>query len=241
MNPEIRVFPDAASLFLAATRAMREWISEAAHLRGICRMALAGGSTPQELYRLLAGEEGTSIPWHSLEVFWGDERWVPQDHPDSNAGMAWETLFLKAPAASARLHPIMMETSPETAAAAYESELRHVFGLDRREPPEFDLILLGMGADGHTASLFPKHPALKETQRLAVAVESPAHPLPRITLTLPVLNHAALVCFLVSGTAKAQALQRALKAEPDPACPASLVRPSNGRLLWMVDQAANSD
>lgn len=182
-------------------------------------VALAGGRTPLALYERLAA---LPYDWASLEVFFGDERCVPPDHPDSNFRMASETLLSRVPA---RVHRMRGETCD---AAGYEEELRAVFG---QGPPTFDLVFLGMGADGHTASLFPGHPALEETGRLVVKVERPDNP--RLTLTLPVLSSSALAVFLVSGEDKRGALRRLLDGEDLPAA-----RVAARRVVIIADAAA---
>ena len=182
-------------------------------------VALAGGSTPRRLYERLAT---CRFPWPETEVFFGDERCVPPDHPDSNYRMASEALLSNVPA---NVHRMPGETCD---AEAYEEELRQVFGAG---PPEFDLVLLGLGEDGHTASLFPGDPALEEKQRWVVRVERPDHS--RLTLTPPVLSAAHVALFLVSGAAKREALQR-LRAGGD--IPAALVQAK--RVVILADEAA---
>jgi 6-phosphogluconolactonase len=206
--------------------------TEAVVARGRFVVALAGGSTPKATYALLAGEDlAARVEWSLVHVFWGDERCVPPDHPDSNYRLAREALLDKVLVPARNVHRIQGELPPEQAAAAYAVELDAVLGASGR----FDLILLGMGRDGHTASLFPGSAALTEHQRLVVAVYvEPLHSW-RVTLTLPVINAAREVVFLVSGAAKASALERVRAGEP---VPAGLVRPAPGRLTWLVDQDA---
>jgi 6-phosphogluconolactonase len=207
-------------------------------------VALAGGSTPRDLYALLARRGALvppgPLPWPLVQVFWGDERHVPPDHPDSNYRGAHEALLAHVPVPPGNVHRVHGElASAESAAEAYEQELRFAFGLEPGELPRFDLVLLGLGADGHVASLFPGSPALGERRRLAVAPFVPALGAHRITLTLPVFNRAATVLFLVAGAEKAEAVRRALAPEGEvEETPARGVRPESGGVLWLVDAAA---
>ena len=223
----------AANRFVeAATRALADV--------GAFRVALSGGTTPQSLYARLAAEPFRSrVDWERVQVFWGDERCVPPDHADSNYRLAQELLLSRVPVRPDNVFRMRGEaTDPDLAAAEYAGELQTAFGLKRGERPRFDLILLGMGSDGHTASLFPHSPALREVTRLAVAVYVEAVKSYRITLTLPVLNNAASVLFVVSGGDKAERLRAVLGGKPSHAAPASMVRPEHGTLHWIVDRAA---
>jgi len=199
-------------------------------------VALSGGVTPKGLYTRLASEPyRSSIPWNKLWIFWGDERCVPKDHPDSNYRMTEEALLRYVPVASDHVFRMHGEDPPPQAAREYEKILRRVFGVD--EPwPAFDLILLGLGPNGHTASLFPGTPALADGERWVVGNVVRAQQTVRITLTLPVLNHARQAWFLVTGAKKVEIFAKA-QASPDPECPASLVKPDSGELRWYVDQA----
>jgi 6-phosphogluconolactonase len=231
---EFSVYPEAASLARAAAERFVSLAREAIQARGRFIVALSGGSTPRPLYALLATKGfAARIDWPRVEVFWGDERAVPPDHPASNYRMACEALLDQVPLLSANVHRIRGELPPHQAAAAYQMELEAVLGNDGR----FDLILLGLGADGHTASLFPGTPALEERDRPVVAVYVEQLQAWRITLTLPVINAARQVLFLVSGAEKAAALARVRAGEP---LPAALVQPSRGRLAWLVDFEASS-
>ncbi len=205
-------------------------------------IALSGGSTPRGLHELLAGDPAIRdrLPWRHLHFFWGDERHVPPDNPESNYRMAYESLFTLAPVPKENIHRVPAE-EPDVALAAekYERELRTFFGLGIGQLPRFDCILLGMGSDGHTASLFPHTEALHESNRLVVANWVDKFKADRITLTVPVLNHADLVVFLVSGHEKAEALKEVLQGDRQPhRFPAQLIRPDPGNLLWIVDRAA---
>ncbi|MFQ5664404.1 MAG: 6-phosphogluconolactonase [Terriglobia bacterium] len=220
---------EAARRVVAAVEAQRPW--------PFC-VALAGGSTPRQLYELLAsGEWRHRIPWDQLHFFWGDERLVPHDHRQSNYRMVREALLKHVPVPQQNIHPVPTQASLEATARAYEQELRAHFG-HRWGVPGFDLILLGLGADGHTASLFPGAPALEDKQHLVVAHRPAGYELARVTLTLPVLNHARRVFFLVSGASKALALRDAFEGTGQR--PAQRVAPKKGELVWLVDSAAAS-
>jgi 6-phosphogluconolactonase len=195
-------------------------------------VALSGGSTPRTTYALLASDEfAARVDWPRVRVFWGDERCVPPDHPDSNYRMAREALLDKVPIPTENVHRMRGELPPDQAATAYQAELEAVLGASGR----FDLILLGMGADGHTASLFPGTAALEERERTVVAVYVKRLRAWRVTLTLPVINAGRHVLFLVSGTAKAPTLARIRAGE---LLSAGLVQPDQGQLTWLVDMAA---
>ena len=206
--------------------------------RGRFAVALAGGSTPKATYEILARDYAHQLDWSGVHVFFGDERTVPPEHEDSNYRMAYEALLSHVPVGS--IHRMRGELSPGEAAAAYEEELREFFEASD-EPPSFDLILLGIGEDGHTASLFPNTPALDVADRWVV--ENPVEKLDtiRLTLTVPVLNASRAVNFLVAGEGKAEALKEILEGDADPhEYPAKLVRPAGGELTWMMDRAAAS-
>jgi 6-phosphogluconolactonase len=230
---QLRLAADPAALARLAARGVARPAGDAVRVRGRFLWSLAGGATPRAAYALLA-EPGAAVAWDRVEVFFGDERCVPPDHPDSNYRMAAEALLSRVPLAAGKVHRIRGEDDPAEAAAAYEAELR---ALARGEVPRLDLVLLGMGPDGHVASLFPGSQALGERRRLAVAVERPAGR--GVTLTLPVLNAARAVAFLVAGVEKAERIREILTGEADPLVPARLVRPT-GDLLWLLDEAAAS-
>jgi len=205
-------------------------------------LALSGGSTPRMLHRRLSRQPSAmgSPGWNNLHFFWGDERHVPPDHPQSNYRMACETLFASGLVPAQNIHRVPAE-EPDAAMAAekYERELKSFFKLESGQLPRLDCVLLGMGADGHTASLFPNTQALKENERLVVAnwVEKFQHH--RITMTVPVLNQAAQIIFLVSGQEKAEVLREILEGDYRPdLLPAQRIRPDHGSLLWLVDEAA---
>jgi len=202
-------------------------------------MALAGGSTPLRLYSLLARLD---LPWRSVHLFWGDERMVPFENPSSNFGAARRAMLSSIDIPKGNVHPVPVDASPAEAAGLYESDLRDFFGVGKSSGgATFDLVILGMGEDGHTASLFPGSDALEERERWAVAVEAPegAGPARRVTLTLPILNSAESALFLVSGREKADALHDVLQMGRHAASqyPAAMIRPE-GTLLWFADSAA---
>jgi 6-phosphogluconolactonase len=229
-------------------RAMAEQILEvaqaAAATRGVARIAVSGGSTPKRTFELLASEEQFSLfPWDKVDLFWVDERCVPPDHADSNYRMTREALLEKVALPSDRVFRIEGELEPEQAAARYESAIRNRFRLEGAELPTFDLIALGMGTDGHTASLFPHTEALHELGRIAVANHVPQQKESwRVTLTSPVINQGRKVIFLIGGSDKAHVLSEVLSAKYDPETwPSQLVRPRGGQLLLLLDRNAAAE
>ena len=235
----VEVYPDRESLSEAAAALFARLARDAAEARGRFAVALSGGSTPRPVYERLAREPcRDGIDWNRVHVFWGDERCVGVEDPRSNAGMALAALLSAAPIPPAQIHAVRCAESPEIAALAYEKELKSFFG---RGPPRFDLVLLGLGEDGHTASLFPGSPALAEPVRWVAAVRRSGENLDRVTLTPPAINGAAEVVFLVSGRSKAAILKEVLEGAGDPErFPAQRIRPSNGTLRWLVDEDAAS-
>ena len=230
----VRVYENPEELAGAAAREFAAKAGEAIEDRGRFAVVLAGGSTPKTMYGILARDYADLIDWSSVHVFFGDERTVPPDHEDSNYRMAREALLGYVRVGS--VHRIRCELQPDEAASAYEEELREFFG--EEEIPRFDLILLGIGSDGHTASLFPETPALEVTDRWVVANPVPKLDTTRITLTVPVINAARSVVFLVAGEDKAEALKEILEGDADPRkYPARLVQPPGGP-DWMLDRAA---
>jgi 6-phosphogluconolactonase len=239
VTPEIAVRADQSLLAGAAAQAIVEAAREAVAVRGRFMVALAGGRTPRDTYRRLAeSPHRDSMPWSQTFVFFGDERGIPADHPESNYRMAREALLDRVPLPPAQVFPIRGDADDSDAAAAtYGRTLAEAFGTRRGEMPRFDLILLGMGLDGHTASLFPGSPVLKEVFRSVAAVHAAAAAIPqRITLTLPVINAAAQVIFLVAGAEKAKAVKAVLR--DGALLPAALVKPETGRLRWFLDDGA---
>lgn len=241
--PELRRLSIPQDLFQAAAEEVLHAATDAVAQRGRFTIALSGGSTPRNLYTLIAANASASLPWAQMFFFWGDERHVPPRDPDSNYRMANETLLSKVPVPAANIFPIPAENpDPSAAAQVYEQTLRKFFASASGEFPRFDLILLGMGPDGHTASLFPETAVLQEKSRLVVDNWVEKLGASRITLTLPVLNAARCVLFLVSGTDKAAALHEVLEGNaPSEKYPARLVQPSDGKLIWFVDRAAASE
>jgi 6-phosphogluconolactonase len=239
--PDIQIFPDAQSLAHAAAALFQESAANAIAQRGVFTVALAGGSTPRLTYSLLAGEPYRSqIEWAKIHFFWGDERCVPPDHPDSNYRMASEALLSHIPVTPDHVHRMLGEDPDEAgAAAAYGSEIHAVFGAV--DLPRFDLVLLGLGPDGHTLSLFPGSAALGETQDLVVANWVEKFKTWRITMTARLVNHAACILFQVEGEDKASPLREVLYGANDSGkYPAQLIRPAEGECYWFVDQRAAS-
>jgi 6-phosphogluconolactonase len=237
--PTVRRFADLDALSAAAADDVIALCRAAVADRGVCHLALSGGTTPQRLYRLLAARGAAALPWDHIELWWGDERTVPPDHAESNYRMAREAMIDPLALPAARVHRIAGDGDPAAAAAAYERALVDALGA----PPVLDVVLLGMGPDGHTASLFPASPALTEPARWVVAnpVTSPlVHGQAiRITLTARAINAARSVRFLVGGADKAAALAAVLHGAPDPArYPSQLIAPASGDLVFLVDQAA---
>ena len=240
---EIRTLTTPQELFAAAAEEVVRAAQEAVAQRGRFTIALSGGSTPKSLFNLLATNAKNVLPWDRMFFFWGDERHVPPTDPDSNYRMAEETMLSKIPVAAGNVFRFAAE-NPDAAAVAdaYEQTLRKFFALQAGEFPRFDLILLGMGPDGHTASLFPNTAGLQEKSRLVIANWVDKLKTSRLSLTLPVLNAAACVAFLVSGTDKAPALHAVLEGDaPGEQYPSKLIHPVNGKLIWLIDRAAASE
>ena len=238
---ELRRLTTPQDLFQAAADEILRATNSAIAQRGRFTIALSGGSTPRNLYTLIAAN--ASLPWDHMFFFFGDERHVKPDDPESNYRMVQETLLSKVAIPPANVFRIPAE-NPDAAATAeaYGQTLRKFFEVAPGEFPRFDLILLGMGPDGHTASLFPETAALQERSRLVVANWVEKLKTSRITLTLPVLNAGRCVVFLVSGTDKAPVLHEVLEGNAPPEkYPSKLVRPSEGKLIWFVDRAAASE
>ena len=225
---------------LRAAELLARIATDAVADRGVAHIALSGGSTPRPLFKLLATPEWQErIPWPHTHIWWVDERCVPPDDPNSNYGVAYALLLQHLPVVIT--HRIRGEETPWQAAYLYEQELVEGFNLWAGAWPRFDLILLGMGTDGHTASLFPGTTALEERDHRVTVGRAPSPPRERVTLTLPVLNHAAHVIFLAAGEKKGPALTTIFHEEGgDPPLPASLVQPEAGCLLWLLDSAAGT-
>lgn len=235
----IRVYEDQRGLARAAADYAISCYNAAVDNHGYFAVALSGGSTPRALFELLAVPQNAQhIGWSKVHVFWGDERTVPPDHPDSNYHMAKEALLDHVALPASNVHRMPGEVEPAQAAAEYEQILRSFFAT-RAGKVRFDLILLGMGDDGHTASLFPHTAALDETERLVAANYAPKLDTWRITLTAPAINSAAHIAFLVSGAGKADMLRRVLQGPRQPhELPSQMIQPVDGELVWLLDKAA---
>jgi len=242
---EVRILPDAAAITRRAAELLVQTAREALAQSDAFSVALSGGSTPKALYSLLAGDPALrqQFPWEKTHFFFGDERHVPPDHADSNFRMANEALFSKALVKPSRITRIKGEyEDTENAALEYEQALRGYFIIEKGEFPRFDLVLLGMGDEGHTASLFPGTKALHApADRIVVRNWVGKFYTERITLTAPAINHANQVIFLVTRADKAPALKAVLEGPYEPEqLPAQLIQPVHGKLLWLVDQAAGA-
>jgi 6-phosphogluconolactonase len=236
------VEPDTAALARRAAQYFTEMAGEAVAANGRARIAISGGSTPKAAFELLAdpGQPWRArMPWENLDLFWVDERSVPPDNAESNYRMTCETLLDHVPLKPEQIHRMEGELEPAEAAARYEQELRTCFRLEAGELPRFDLVALGIGQDGHTASLFPRTAALHEMNRLVVPNHVPQKDTWRITLTWPVINHASSVFFLIGGGDKASILNEVLTGAHDPErLPSQLIWPASGILTLILDQAA---
>jgi 6-phosphogluconolactonase len=236
------VEPDPAALAWRAALHLTELIEEAVAARGRARIAVSGGSTPKVTFALLADPAHPFVnrmPWDRLELFFVDERTVPPDHPDSNYRMTKEALLDKVGMKPEQIHRMQGELEPEVAAAEYEFDLRRTFRLEGAEAPRFDIVTLGMGDDGHTASLFPHTDAIHEMGRLVVANQVPQKDTWRVTLTWPVINHAREVFFLIAGDDKAEPLKEVFLGTKDvERLPSQLIWPASGILTLILDKAA---
>jgi 6-phosphogluconolactonase len=241
----IEVLPDKRSLARAAANLFARCSREALGRGDRFTVALSGGSTPAELYRLLAADDEIrdQVDWQRVHLFWGDERFVPADDADSNYRMVRLALLENVPIPADNVHHISTEfATAQQAADAYARQLQSFFGLAPGDFPRFDLVLLGMGTDGHTASLFPGVEAIREKQRLVAAPWVAKFQAFRITMTPPVLNNGVLISFLVSGEEKADRLKEVLYGPRDiDRLPSQVIEPTAGRLLWLVDQGAASN
>jgi 6-phosphogluconolactonase len=236
------VEPDPAALARRVAQYFVEMVGEAVAGRGRARIAISGGSTPRATFQLLADPTQpwrNRMPWGSLDLYWVDERAVPPNNAESNYRMTREALLDHVPLRPEQIHRMEGELDPEVAAARYESELRNSFRLEGAQSPRFDLVALGMGTDGHTASLFPHTQAIHEISRLVTANRVPRKDAWRITLTWPVIDHASSVFFLIAGADKAQILKEVLTGPRDPEClPSQLIWPASGILTLFLDKAA---
>lgn len=234
----INVLPDLETLSREAAHFFVKLSSASVQGKGIFSVALAGGSTPRTLYQLLASSDFKErIPWPGVHLFWGDERCVPPSHRDSNYKMVQETLISRITIPPENIHRMPGELDPGQGAGLYEKKLRDFF--EAENIPRFDLILLGLGTDGHIASLFPGSPALQEKRRLVVPASTEGARHHRLTLTLPVINNARRIFFMVAGAEKAGVLAHVLQdQEGSPDLPARMVSLAKGELSWYLDQAA---
>ena len=233
----VHIGTDVRDLAARLAAALVEMIAADVGRAGRCALALSGGTTPRRVYELLASTHRADIRWDAVHVFWGDERYVPPDDPRSNYRMARETLLNHVPCHAANVHPMPTHlASADDAALQYEQVLRAFF---EEEWPRFDILLLGLGADGHMASLFPASPALQERSRWVVATTVPATPPVRVTLTPPAIVAARRICVLVAGADKADALRHVLDETADPTVyPAAGLRAAGDRVSWWADAAA---
>jgi 6-phosphogluconolactonase len=243
MNPsQLIVMDDAQALYMRAAEEIAHFAGEAICTHGEFTLCLTGGMTPASTYELLATRFHLSVDWKGVQFFWGDERCVPPESPASNFGMANHTMLARLSLQQEQIHRIRGEAEPGLAASEYERALRAFFRLEQPQSfPSFNLLLLGLGDNAHVASLFPHHPALYEKTRLTVAVDVEVEPSRRVSLTMPVINNAERVLFLVSGEKKAAAVRNVLQGPQDPAqFPAQLVKPGSGEIVWLMDKAAAS-
>jgi 6-phosphogluconolactonase len=234
----LMLVPDIEALNRAAAGEFARCASAAINKSGRFTVALSGGQTPRAIYSLLARDYASSLPWERIYIFFGDERHVPPADPQSNYRMANESLLSHVPIPAENVHRIDAELEASAAAEQYQSVLEQFFDLNANELPRFDLVMLGMGDDGHTASLFPGTAALQEETRLVVANHVEKLTADRITFTLPVLNAAAEAMVIVAGVNKAPVVRQIIHSPATLTYPVQRVHPNNGRLLWIVEQHA---
>lgn len=237
MQKFVEILPERTALIERGLSLVLAKLQAAIQSRGQFTLALAGGNTPKPLYEAMSTQ---SLPWENIQIFWGDERYVPADHPDSNQRMARQTWLDKVNLPESNIHPMLTEAgNPQVDAERHEAELRRFFGLSAREFPIFDVILLGIGDDGHTASLFPHTEALQVRDRLVTVGNKDGQP--RLTFTVPLINHARCVVFLVEGENKRSALKQIFAPEADEMnYPARLIQPQ-GELWWLLDRSAGAE
>jgi len=237
MNKIVEVLPDQAALVARALQITLAKIQAAIAERDLCTIALSGGSTPKPLYEAIAARQ---LPWQKIHVFWGDERYVNSDHPDSNQRMARHAWLDVVDIPAENIHPMPTDAAdPAVAAQRYEEHLKEFFNTASGEFPAFDLILLGMGDDGHTASLFPHTPASRVRDRLITVGDKDGQP--RLTFTSTLINYARCVMFVVAGANKRTALEQVFApVADDSSYPSRLIQPQ-GELLWLLDQAAGQE
>ena len=245
LSIDYTVVDDARALAELAAETLVQQAEQAVSARRMARIAISGGSTPKAMFALLADHNRpwfARMPWSRLELFWVDERCVAPDHADSNYRMTREALLNHVPLSDAQIHRMEGELEPEVAAARYESELRNSFRLEGAETPVFDVVVLGMGPDGHTASIFPATEAINEMTKLVAANHVPQKDSWRITLTWPVINQARHVFFLIGGADKASVLRQVLAGPRNPDLwPSQLIRPASGILTLLLDRGAAAE
>lgn len=234
MERNVEVLADKGAIVQRSLGLILDRLHQAIAERGTFTIALAGGSTPKPLYEAIAQQ---NLPWEQIQVFWGDERYVPPTHPDSNEGMAREAWLNQVPIPAANIHPMPTDADdPAIAAEQHDAEIRRAFQVDAEDIPTFDVILLGMGDDAHTASLFPQTNALQVCDRLITVGNKSGQP--RLTFTIPLINQARCVMFLVAGASKQEALHQVFAPEADPIqYPSRFIQPQ-GELWWLLDKAA---
>jgi 6-phosphogluconolactonase len=239
-----KVLPDGEALARAMAEQLLAAAQEAVAARGVARIAISGGNTPKRTFEMLADPAATEFsvfPWDKTDLFWVDERCVPPDDKESNYLMTKLALLDKVPLAADHVFRIEGELDPELAAARYESAIRNRFRLEGAQLPTFDLVALGMGPDGHTASLFPHTAGIHELTRIAIANHVPQKETWRVTLTSPVINQGRKVVFLIGGTDKAEVLSSVLGKTYDPETwPSQVIQPKSGQLLMLLDKAASA-
>jgi 6-phosphogluconolactonase len=234
----VKIFADTKEVSRAAAEQFVKLARRSIETKGEFDVALAGGSTPRATYEILA-RNSAKLPWEKVHIFFGDERCVPPEHSDSNYGMARDALLARVAIPANNVHRMKGEVDAPAAAEQYEGELRRHFRLGNGDLPRFDLVLLGMGDDGHTLSLFPGSVALTETSRPVVANWVEKFQQHRLTLTFPVVNNAAEIIFLVAGAAKAKVIGEIFgRNPPTDRYPVQKVRPSAGQILWLLDRTA---
>jgi len=240
-RPDIRIFPDRRALATALASHVAQASEASSIARGRFCVALSGGSLMDMLAPALSKPPlRDRIDWSAWHVFWADERWVPPSSPESNFGVAGRLLLSRVPIPEGHIHAVDNAQSPDETARAYEANMRKIFQVEAGAPPRFDLVLLGLGEDGHTASLFPGHPVLQESRRWVRPVfNAPKPPPVRVTMTLPVINHARSVVFFAVGSGKANIVAKVLNPKnAKSTLPAQLVKPAQGDLKWFIDKAA---
>jgi 6-phosphogluconolactonase len=236
MTDDVRVSESLAELARAAAADIAETLAAAVAARGLASIVLSGGATPRSLYKALVEAELDRVPWGSVEFYWGDERYVPHDQAGSNFGLARDALLVHAPVRPGHVHPMSTSFADGArAAAAYEATIGR-----RSTSPLFDVVLLGIGDDGHTASIFPGSPSVNERTRRVLATTAPVEPHPRLSMTFPALFDARVIHVLAAGAAKADALRRIFSGAPLDECPAAAIRAAEAPVVWWADRAASA-